>query len=493
MPVSIVSSRSSFKAGLILGLVAFAPSFCGAARAEETSAPTTPYHDEKYRPQFHFTADTGWMNDPNGLVFDAGEWHLFYQHNPNANSPEPGMCWGHALSTDLVHWRHLPEALKPNPGPLGKPAGCWSGSGLIDLNNSAGFQTGKERPIILAWTSTGVGQCIAFSNDRGRTFTPYAQNPVLPMDPPKKDDWDRDPKVYWHEPTHKWVMAISISNKGVTLYSSPDLKHWTKQSLFPGLFECPDYFQLPVDDDPKQMKWVIWDASGKYFIGRFDGTAFTAEAGPYHIDAGHNYYAAQTWNNAPDARRISIAWMRDGAYPGMPFNQQMGIPSELKLRTLPEGIRLTKLPVKEVEQLRYDTQEIRNQPLEHQNVFPGGYTGDLLDIEGEVDVKEAGAIDLNLRGVPIQFASGQLHVASRSVALAPVNGRITFRILVDRTSIEVFGNNGAASISLTYVAPPDGGEQQAPTLTAEKGRATLVLLRVHKMHSAWERPATPGR
>lgn len=436
--------------------------------------------DERLRPQFHFTPEKGWMNDPNGLVYSDGEYHLFFQHNPHANhSVGDKLSWGHAVGKDLLHWEQFADTLPPMPLAGGKSSGSWSGSAVVDFTNSAGFQTGSEKPIVLVWTATSVGQCLAFSNDGGRTFTRYEHNPVIPMDPPKTGDWDRDPKVYWHVLTKKWVMAFSISGKGFVFYSSPDLRHWTYESLLPDLYECPDYFELPVDGDAKQTRWVIWEASGKYFIGSFDGHAFTKESGPFLIDHGHNFYAAQTWNNAPQGRRIGIGWMRDGRYPDMPFNQQMTIPFDLKLHKTPVGIRLTKYPVKELETLRYESKEVKDVPLGQWKAA----AGELADVEAELDRQGAGAIVMKVRGAEIRYLPGSLRCLDYTAPLKPVDGPIKLRVLVDRTSIEVFANDGDASISATFL--PRESDQDVE-FWSEQGEARIVALRLHKLHSVWD-------
>ena len=459
--------------GLVIGIIA------AVLWADRGRAYAAPPADERYRPQFHFTAEKGWLNDPNGLVYSDGEYHLFFQHNPNGTDWVNELSWGHAISRDLVHWEQIADVLAPSHIGGGKIAGSWSGSAVVDEKNTAGFGAGDVKPIILIWTATGVGQCIAYSTDHGRTFKSYDHNPVIPMPPGRNGDWDRDPKVYFYEPTGKWVMALSISGKGLAFYSSPDLKKWTRESLSPDLWECPDYFELPVDGNGDRKKWVIWDASGKYFIGSFDGRAFTKESGPFLIDYGHNYYAAQTWNNAPDGRRLGIAWMREGRYPGMPFNQQMSVPFELTLRTLPRGLRLTKLPVKEIEQLRYDTKEVQDRPLGRGNVFPQ-VSEDALDIECALEPRGAGKVVLKACGATVEYVPGLLKCQGFAAPLEPTNGRITLRVLLDRTSVEVFGNDGAASISATFL-PPDTPSK--PELFTEQGQSHLLWLRVHRMQS----------
>jgi sucrose-6-phosphate hydrolase SacC (GH32 family) len=475
-----------YRPATLLLLVALASVAAAAASARAADAPAAPALDEKHRPQFHFTAPKGWLNDPNGLVFYDGEWHLFYQHNPGGTNWIPELSWGHAVSKDLLHWQHLSDALPPTPRPGATPAGSWSGSGLVDANNTAGFQTGAERPIVLAWTAINMGQCIAFSNDHGRTFKLYDQNPVIGMDPPKRGDWDRDPKVYWHEPTKRWVMAFSISGRGFVFHSSPDLKHWTREGLFADLWECPDYFELLVDGKPDQKKWVIWDASGKYFIGQFDGKNFAKESGPFLLDYGHQYYAAQTWSNAPDARRVGIAWLRDGRFPDMPFNGQMGIPFELALRTLPEGVRLTKVPVKEVEGLRYATKEVKDEPLGRNNNLLADFTGGAIDLEADIEPRSVSEIILKLRGVTIQYVPGLLRCMDQTAPVTLIDGRLKLRVLVDRTSVEVFANDGATSISACYLPTEGNAEKLKPQVYAERGEARIVSLRVHKLHSVWQ-------
>lgn len=441
--------------------------------------------DEAYRPQFHFTPRRGWMNDPNGLVYYRGEYHLFFQHNPGATSSvSDDLNWGHAVSRDLVHWDDLPEAIPPTPMSNGKRAGSWSGTGFIDWNNSGGFPTGNEPPIVLFWTAAGLGQCLAFSNDGGRTFTKFAGNPVIAMDPPKTGDWDRDPDVFWYEPGKHWVMIFSISGKGFVVYNSKDLKHWTYRSLIDGLYECPNCFQLPLDGDPNNSRWVIWDAGSKYFIGRFDGKVFTKEAGPFVLDRGRNYYAAQTWSDAPAGRRIAIAWMRNGKFPGMPFNQQLGIPSDLKLQTLPgEGIRLTKLPVKEIESLRYDSRLWENQPLGRGSNPLSGVTGDTFEMEASIDPAAAKQIVFDIRGQKLTWSAGQLSCAGAAAPLSVADHKLTLRILVDRTSIEVFANGGAVSLT-TAITPPESSK--GLSLSAVGGEARLLELRLWRMRSIWK-------
>ena len=333
-----------------LGLGLLAGSLCGtvsAAPHAKEPAGEALYH-EKYRPQFHFTARKNWLNDPNGLVYYQREYHLFFQHNP-AGLSWGNMTWGHAVGPDLLHWQQLDNALSPDR--LGT---IFSGSAVVDWDNTAGFQTGAEKVLVCIFTSAGkpFTQSIAFSNDRGRTWTKYAHNPVLSH---IAGD-NRDPKVFWHEPTRRWIMALYLDGEHYALFASPNLKEWTKLSDVPapGGSECPDLFELPIEGNPRDTRWVFWAGNGNYLLGRFDGKTFIKESGPHPTDWGANFYAAQTYSDIPEAdgRRIQIAWMRGGEFPGMPFNQQMSFPCELTLRKFSEGIRLCRNPVREIEKIR---------------------------------------------------------------------------------------------------------------------------------------------
>jgi fructan beta-fructosidase len=234
-------------------------------------------YKEKLRPQFHFTSKRGWNNDANGMVYYDGQYHLFYQHNPYGWS-WGNMTWGHAVSTDMIHWVKLGDAIHPNR--LGT---IFSGSAIVDVNNTAGFQTGYEKVIVCIYTSAGgtnpmskgqpFTQSIAYSNDHGRTFTVYENNPVLDH----INGGNRDPKVIWHTPTSQWVMALYLDDYEMGFFTSKNLKSWEFQSKIRCFHECPELFALPVDGDKNNEKWVLYGGSGEYLIGRFDGKEFKRE------------------------------------------------------------------------------------------------------------------------------------------------------------------------------------------------------------------------
>ena len=283
---------------------------------------------EPNRPQFHFTSRRGWNNDPNGLVYLDGEYHLFYQHNPFETQWE-NMHWGHAVSPDLLHWKELDDALFPDR--LGT---MFSGSAVVDRDNTAGW---GRNALVAAYTADKAGrevQCIAYSNDKGRSFTKFEGNPVVGE--------TRDPRVFWYEPNKEWVMAL-YKIAGISFFTSKDLKSWKEESHINGFYECPDIFALPVDGNPDKKLWVVHGGSGTYMVGDFDGRKFTPRYGKYRTTYGA-YYAAQTYNDTPDGKRVQIGWGQI-EHAGMPFNQMMLFPTELTLRTTNEGVRLFSEPI----------------------------------------------------------------------------------------------------------------------------------------------------
>ncbi|MGE5531258.1 MAG: GH32 C-terminal domain-containing protein, partial [Bacteroidota bacterium] len=392
------------------------------------------YH-EQYRPQVHFTSRRGWLNDPNGLVYYGGEYHLFYQHNPYGWD-WGNMHWGHAVSADLVHWEELPIALYPDE--LGT---CFSGSAVVDWEDSAGFQSGSEKALVAIYTAAGepFTQCLAYSNDRGRTWSKYEGNPVLGH---IAGD-NRDPKVIWYQPERKWVMALYLEGEDFALFSSPDLKDWDKlcDVRVEGCSECPEFFALPLDGDVERQRWVFYGGNGSYLIGDFDGKIFAAESGPHRMHcactrSGDAFYASQTFNEEPAGRRVVIGWARGTEMPGMPFNQMMNFPCELTLRTTAEGPRLFVQPVDEVERLYGKREAITGAGVLQ--------IGDVCDVEVECALRGAQQVGLHVRGIPVSYHMGakRLSCLGCSAPLEAREGKVKLRAIVDRTSIEIFANDG---------------------------------------------------
>jgi sucrose-6-phosphate hydrolase SacC (GH32 family) len=442
-------------------------------------------YDEKLRPQFHFTTRRGWNNDPNGLVFYKGEYHLFYQHNPYGWK-WGNMHWGHAVSPDLVHWQELPIALYPD-----EHGTMYSGSAVVDWNNTAGFQTGEEKTLVCIYTAAGehapvakpYTQGIAYSNDRGRTWTKYEKNPVLTHIAGR----NRDPKVIWYAPEKKWVMALFLDKSVFALLSSKDLKSWDRISdvTLPGSNECPEIFELAADGNPQNTRWVFYGGNGLYLVGKFDGKTFTPESGPHPMQYGNCWYASQTFTDIPakDGRRILIPWGRM-ATPGMPFNQMMGVPVELTLRTTEAGPRLLANPVKELASLRAKAHRIKPQPLNPGDNPLADLKGELLDLTAELAPGEASEVGFNLRGITVSYdvKKQELSCKDKKAALKLVDGNIRLRLMVDRTSIDIFGNDGRLYMPMGVIAAQDNLSLEA---YAKGGSAKIIALEVHGLKSAW--------
>ncbi len=440
------------------------------------------YH-ERYRPQFHFSSRRGWNNDPNGLVFYRGEYHLFYQHNPYGWD-WGNMHWGHAVSSDLVHWQELPIAIYP------RQFGDWafSGSAVVDDQNTSGFKSGPESPLVAAFTSTGRGECIAYSNDRGRTWTEYSGNPVVTHQ-------GRDPRLLWFAPKSEWIMAVydeTNKTRNISFYSSPDLKHWKYESRIDGFFECPDLFELPVEGEPGATKWILTAASSEYRIGAFDGHAFTPETPQLPGHRGNGFYAAQTFSNVPadDAaahetmsRRIQIGWGRMPA-PGMSFNQMMCFPCRLTLRRTSDGLRMCFQPVKELQKLHGEMHHVDPRALRPGETALSGVHGELFDLRAEIEAGDAKEIAFDIRGVPVVYDVDQqtLSCLDRTAPLAKVNGRIRLQFLVDRTSLEIFGNDGLLYMPMAVLPKQT---DQSLRLSCKGGTAQIVSLEADELKSIW--------
>lgn len=451
-------------------------------------ADTIPAHaqnyDEALRPQLHFSQLVGWINDPNGMTYLDREWHLYFQHNP-VGWGWGNMTWGHAVSKDLIHWEQLPNALFP--GTMAKGA-CFSGGAVIDTQNTAGWKKGDQDVLVAFLTDTGEGESVAFSHDRGRTFTWYEGNPVVKHQ-------GRDPKVVWYAykdaatPLNDeaktlgghWVMGVYDESdefgQNTAFYTSTNLKEWTLQSHLKGYFECPEFFELPVTGADGQSRWVTFAADGKYAVGQFDGKTFTPEhEGKHQLHHG-KFYASQTFDSSPDGRRIQIGWMQI-EYEGMPFNQTFTIPHHLTLKQTSDGVRIFALPVKEVESLRIKEHSLSAKPLSvgHPATLP--VSGELFDVEAKFELGDARTVGLDIGGNRIAYDAVKHEWLSAPTK--PTNGQVTVRALLDRSQIEVWGNGGSVVISDER---KHRGEVHEITAFAEGGNARLVSLKVYELKS----------
>lgn len=400
-------------------------------------------YKEPLRAQLHFSPRRGWNNDPNGMVFANGEYHLYFQHNPYG-WPWGNMHWGHAVSRDLVHWDELPIAIYP------RKFGDWafSGSAVVDKDNTSGWKKDDNELIVAAYTSTGRGECIVYSNDRGHTFQEFEGNPVVKHS-------GRDPRLLWHAPSKQWVMAVYDEfekERYIAFYTSPDLKTWTFQSRIAGFYECPDIFEL-------SGKWVLTAANSDYMVGQFDGKKFTSETPKLKGYLGKGFYAAQTFSHEPKGRVVQIGWLQV-ATPGMPFNQAMSLPLELKLRRTADGPRLTWNPVEELKSLR---------------IGPST-SGELLEVRAECNAD----VTLTVRGATISYDAAKQEIAvNNHRAPAPlVDGKQRLTIYVDRSVLEVFASDGLTYVPLAFTPKAD---DLSVTVTAGKPLA----FESYKLKSCW--------
>jgi fructan beta-fructosidase len=492
-----------------------------------------PYR-EPWRPQYHFTPPKNWMNDPNGMVYYDGEYHLFYQHNPFGDK-WGHMSWGHAVSRDLVHWEHLPVALREENDVM-----IFSGSAVVDWKNTSGFGKDGKPPLVAVYTGHFTNkplqnQHLAYSNDRGRTWTKYAGNPVLDI---KEKDF-RDPKVIWHEPSMRWVMAVAWPVKRmVRFYTAPDLKTWTHLSDFgpagsvEGIWECPDLFPLAAGG---KTKWVLIvnvnpgapaGGSGcQYFVGDFDGKTFTLDpsypkktAGQKSepalwLDRGPDCYAAVTWSDVParDGRRLALGWMSNWQYandvPTSPWRNAMTVPRKLALWETSDGLRLVQKPVKELEKLRGPRHRFPGGTIEHTNAWikRSGFASGPLEMVIEFALAAKGTAGVKLfKGtkeetvIEVDRERGRIaidrtrsgnvafHAKFPSVASASVggtDGRVRLHVFVDACSVEVFVNDGETV--LTALAFPSKAGRAVEVVGPNEG-ATVSAFDMWQLASSWK-------
>ncbi|MGG4489822.1 GH32 C-terminal domain-containing protein [Metabacillus idriensis] len=496
--------------------------------------PHDDYYSELYRPQYHFTQARGYASDPNGLVYYEGEYHLFHQD---------GGKWAHAVSTDLIHWKRLPIAI-----PWNEMGHAWSGSAVVDKTNASGLFVEEGSGLIAFYTSFNpekhngdqkIG--VAYSKDKGRTWEFYDGNPIIPNigEFYGGEGWDfRDPKVVWDEEHKQWVMVVSGGDH-IRFFTSQNLLDWEMIESFGygdyvrgGVWECPDFFQLPVDGDPSKKKWVLSISTGanpktdgsdsEYFVGAFDGNRFVSDHPAGTVlknEFGKEMYAAMSFADIPaeDGRRISLGWMSNWDYPfSFPtstWKGQMSIPRELTLKTVPgEGIRLFQQPIEELEQLRGQASSWSNKTVKTgdanllANVKGTSYE---LAAEIELPLNSKAEFGFGLResdsqktvvGYKAEEAkmffdrseSGDISFSDKFSAyhetnVTPKNKRVKFRMFVDESSIEVFGNDGQAVFS--NVVFPDGASDGMSFYT-KGGSVKIVSLDIYPLKGVWKEENT---
>jgi fructan beta-fructosidase len=446
-------------------------------------------------PAFHLFNRIGMLNDPNGLVYYNNEWHLFHQFNYNVSH----LDWMHYVSKDLMHWEERPIALFHDA--LGS---MHSGSAAVDELNTSGWGSKDAPPLILAYTaSSGNGwkkddkiqtQCLAYSTDGGRNFVKYDHNPVLGREMrffksrPRPDS--RDPKIFWYSPTEgcnafardgHWVMVL-YERPGHNIYTSPDLKTWTKTGSVNGFNECPELFPLAVDGDPESVKWIMYGAKGSYHIGSFDGEAFLPETqDQIPMFFGDKCYACQTFNNTEKAadgqpRRVQVTWQ--GGRLG-----QISLPNELTLRKTPLGLRVCMLPVKEIKNLVMCSEQQDGLVLKPGAANPlAGLEGGLYDIDLVADLSTAKRLVLRVRGEAIVVQADVNGLSLGNTMTIPGTRRLHLRVVVDNTSQDIyFGEHGLYySPRLTRPLP-----DKSAGLSVEGGVVTFSRLHVRQLKSIW--------
>lgn len=430
---------------------------------------------EKFRPTYHFSPLYGWMNDPNGMVYKDGEYHLFYQHNPYG-SKWGNMHWGHAISKDLINWEHRPDAITPDA--LGT---IFSGSAVVDTDNTAGFGAGAIVAIYTQNSDRQV-QSIAYSTDNGRSFTKYENNPVLTSD---ARDF-RDPKVFWHKETQRWIMLLAVGQE-MQIFSSSNLKDWAFESSFGegqgahgGVWECPDLFELPVDGT-NEKKWVLLcnlnpggpfgGSATQYFVGTFNGKEFVNESPSKTkwMDWGKDHYATVTWSDAPDNRRIAIAWMSNWQYandvPTSQYRSPNSVPRDLSLFTVDGETYLQSAPSPELLKLR-DISKKRSFKVNGTRTIKDMIAGNegAYEIELTIENQHADLIGFRLYNDKGEEVDMQYDMKEKKFSMdRRKSGEVGFnenfpmltwttiesgkdelklRLFVDKSSVEAFGDGG---------------------------------------------------
>lgn len=456
------------------------------------------------------------MNDPNGLVYHKGEYHLFYQYHPGSDV-WGSMHWGHAVSRDLIHWRHLPPALFPDENDV-----IFSGSAVIDRTNSAGFGRSALVAVFSYHKDRIETQNLAFSVDRGRTFVKYPGNPVIPH--PGTGSEFRDPKVFRYQDV--WVMALA-AGRSILFYTSRDLKRWEPGGAFgdghgctEGVWETPEMFQLPVQGTD-ESRWVLTVGVGngapaggsgtQYFVGHFDGRTFISDNSKEKVfwaDYGADYYAPQSWNNEPNGRRLIIGWMKNWKYanlvPSSGWRGAFTVIREASLQRTPRGIRLFHQPIPELHSLRGPhhrwrnekilpgtniLSDVRGKAIEILAEFQPTDTGDCFGFRVRMGEAERTVIQYNIRNKQLlvdRTRSGRVDFSDGFAAvhraeLTPMDGRIRLHLFIDSASVEVFANDGQVAFS-ECIFPAE--ESQGLELFVEGGIVLLNSLDVYLLNRA---------
>ncbi|MFN8252108.1 MAG: glycoside hydrolase family 32 protein [Ferruginibacter sp.] len=475
-------------------------------------------YTEQYRPQFHFSPATNWCNDPNGLVYHNGIYHLFYQHNPFGNQ-WGHMTWAHATSQDLIHWKHQPIAIPEENGIM-----IFSGTCIVDKNNTSGFGKDGKTPLVAVYTghieNVNQSQHIAYSLDDGNTWTKYSGNPVLDLH--KKDF--RDPKIFWYEQQKYWVMALMFPvEHQVHFYSSPNLKEWKHLGYFgpagdtSGVWECPDLTQVPVEGMPGKKKWLLqmsMNGSMQYFVGEFDGANFSNENSPAAIlrpDDGPDYYAAICYNQLPAAEQpVSIGWVNNWNYandiPVTPWKGAMSLPRKLSVKKENGHWILLQQPISESAQMREKKWTPQPMTISGEKVLPfrgtqfemtvtlipgkGNTVCGVKICTGNNEWFEAGydavrqvfytdRSHCSNNGFSKKF--GEMKRFEKKVPLK--NNRLQLHIFADNSIAEIFVNNGEHVMTTQFFTQQGNN---GLVFFSNNGHTAFRDITIWKMRSVWQ-------
>ena len=473
-------------------------------------------YEEQFRPQFHFSPAINWCNDPNGLVYNNGTYHLFYQYNPFGNR-WGHMTWAHATSTNLIHWKHLPIAIPEENGIM-----IFSGTCVVDKDNTSGFGKDGKIPMVAVYTAhienKNQSQHIAYSVDNGITWTKYANNPVLDL---HKVDF-RDPKIFWYEPKRYWVMNVMLPVEHIVqMYSSKNLKDWKHLSDFgpagdtSGVWECPDLTAVPVEGMPGKKKWLLqmsMNATMQYFVGDFDGEKFINENPANKIlrpDYGPDYYAAIAYNQLPaNHLPTAIGWVNNWNYandiPTNPWKSAMSIPRNLSVKKIGDELILIQKPVSNTNSLRKKVFTLKNVTVSDKKVLPVNSKQFELqvDIEPAVDavcglklasgsshyfeigynaVTKVFYIDRSKSG-NVSFNDNFKKQSRFEKTIELKNKKIHLQVFYDNSIAEIFVNNGEAVFTAQLF--PDAGNTGSALFNLGS-KSKFRNLQVWEMKSVW--------
>lgn len=453
------------------------------------------YH-EKTRPFVHFTAMHGFMNDPNGLFYYKGVYHYFAQLNPYGFDAG-NTHWLHAVSKDLLHWKELPYALLPD-----ESGRMYSGSAVVDYENTSGMANNDETPIFLFYTSAGSKSrwsrgryfevSIAVSTNGGMTFCKHKDNPIVKH----IAFMNRDPKVVWNLEEKYWIMGLFLDNNRYMLLYSDNLFQWEEGQTIEikGSAECPDLFCLPLDNDSNQMKWIIWGSPDSYIVGTMSNRQFNAETdtirGPSHavISAHKDFtwaigsYAAQTYFGVPNGRIIQQSWIQTKNY-GTLFSSCTSLPNDLKLILTSYGPKLSVLPSEEVKVMYENSFSFKNKGLEEFERIPLSYCGECMDMTFGFSIQGSAFIAVSVRGILIVYdpRNGILMLPNGAFLIGTFKDTLNFRVITDRCSMELYICNGLFNTVLNTVLDPSKIEIKPVFLDP----STAIDFELHKLRNIW--------